>query len=456
MSFMDLLPRAGPLSEPQQVQLFTAGLQEPLAIDVQLQNPMTLDMAISLARAYERRAQFVQPLRSSRRGILPTPLTTLALPAPVPDPSTSSSSQGGPAGGRQTRRLTPDEMEDRRRQGLCFNCDEKYSRGHNRVCKQLFILEFGYPSDTDDVVEEKPAAAAEADQETAPVISLHAISGVRTGRTMQVPVRWGATVLNALLDSGSSHNFVSEEAARRTGGVFHRRQGMHATVANGEHVPCLGVFHEAAFSIHGEQFQEDLFVLPLAGYDVVLGTQWLASLGPVLWDFGCLTMEFWRSDHKVQWRGLGDPEFDDLFAEPKGLPPARSCDHRIHLQPGAVPVAVRPYRYLATQKDELECQCCDMMARGIIRRSTSAFSSLVLLVKKADDSWRFCVDYRVLNKHTIRDMFPIPVIDELLDELHGAQFFTKLDLRSGYHQVRMCPEDVHKTAFRTMTACMSS
>ncbi|WVZ81318.1 hypothetical protein U9M48_028708 [Paspalum notatum var. saurae] len=92
-------------------------------------------------------------------------------------------------------------MEDRRRQGLCFNCDEKYSRGHNRVCKQLFVLEFGYPSDTDDDAEEKPPAAAEADQEPAPVISLHAISGVRTGRTMQVPVRWGATVLNALLDS---------------------------------------------------------------------------------------------------------------------------------------------------------------------------------------------------------------------------------------------------------------
>jgi hypothetical protein len=142
-------------------------------------------------------------------------------------------------------------------------------------------------------------------------------------------------------------------------------------------------------------------------------------------------------------------EFDDIFATPTRLPPPHRLNHRIHLLPETAPVAVQPYRYPRLVKDELERQCQEMLQQGIIRPSSSAFSSPVLLVKKHDGSWRFYVDYRALNAHTVCDMFPILVIEERLDELRGSRFFTKIDLRSGYHQEQMHDTDIEKTTFRT-------
>jgi len=138
-----------------------------------------------------------------------------------------------------------------------------------------------------------------------------------------------------------------------------------------------------------------------------------------------------------------------VFEEPHLLPPACPYDQRIHLLPGSALVAVRPYHYPQLQMDELERQCAAMLAQGIIRQSTSPFSTPVIMVRKPDSMWRFCIDYKALNTLTSKDKFPIPLVVEFLDELHGARYFTKLDLRSGYHQVRMHPDDLAKTAFRT-------
>lgn len=161
----------------------------------------------------------------------------------------------------------------------------------------------------------------------------------------------------------------------------------------------------------------------------------------------CAAAELSSTHSPVISKVLAD--FADVFAEPQDLPPSRDCDHTIPLLSDAKPVNVRPYRLPHHKKNALEDLVQQLLSSNTIRPSVSPFSSPAILVKKKDGSWRLCIDYRQLNAQTIKNKYPIPVIEDLLDELHGAAYFSKIDLRSGYHQIRMHPSDIYKTAFST-------
>lgn len=143
-------------------------------------------------------------------------------------------------------------------------------------------------------------------------------------------------------------------------------------------------------------------------------------------------------------------DYADIFEEPTSLPPhSVNHDHKILLLEGSNPVNQRPYRYAVHQKTEIDKMVQGLLDAGTIINSSSPYASPVVLVKKKDNSWRLCVDYRNLNSMTIKDRFPIPLLEDLMDELGGSSVYSKIDLRAGYHQVRMDPADTHKTAFKT-------
>lgn len=156
-----------------------------------------------------------------------------------------------------------------------------------------------------------------------------------------------------------------------------------------------------------------------------------------------------KEDEKIPLYLHLKEEFQSILEVPKELPPSRTYDHRIPLIDRNKSVCARPYKCLYHQKNEIERHIREMLETRVIRESNSPFASFVLLLTKADGSWRMCVDYRALNINTERDKFPIPLIDDLLDELFGAKYFSKLDLRFEYHQIRVVEGDISKTAFKT-------
>ncbi|GJS72469.1 putative reverse transcriptase domain-containing protein [Tanacetum coccineum] len=143
-------------------------------------------------------------------------------------------------------------------------------------------------------------------------------------------------------------------------------------------------------------------------------------------------------------------DFPEVFPEDlPGLPPTRQVEFQIDLVPGAAPIARAPYRLAPSEMKELSEQLKELSDKGFIRPSSSPWGAPVLFVKKKDGSFRMCIDYRELNKLTVKNRYPLPRIDDLFDQLQGSSVYSKIDLRSGYHQLRVREEDIPKTAFRT-------
>ncbi|KAL0412969.1 UNVERIFIED_CONTAM: Retrovirus-related Pol polyprotein from transposon.6 [Sesamum radiatum] len=255
------------------------------------------------------------------------------------------------------------------------------------------------------------------------------------------------------LTRGSSHNIVQPRIAEFLGLAVTPLAVFPIMVGNGASLRCSGVCHGVPLLLQNHCFDVSLFVIPIYGADVVLGVQWLSSLGPFVSDFSIPSMQFYHSGQLVTLSG--QPASTPTYASFNQLRRYVATDAiqsycLLSVHPSGSPTSsVIPLHTYPHDLYTLLSQF-ESVFSGLIRPSTSPFSSPVLLVRKKDGTWRFCVDYRGLNAITVQDRFPIPTVDELLDELHGASIFSKIDLRAGYHQIRVAPDDIPKTAFRTI------
>ena len=277
-----------------------------------------------------------------------------------------------------------------------------------------------------------------------------------------------------LFDSGADFSFISTEFAPLLNlRASVANPGYVIEVANGKKEEVDKIYRGCELELEGSVFNIDLIPLGHGSFDVIVGMDWLSSHQAVivchekivnipLRDGKVLRVQGERSQGKTKKfmstkaeepkvseipvvRDFGDVFPEDLY----GLPPQRQVEFRIDLVPGATPVAKSPYRLAPTEMKEMSLQLQELQGKGFIRPSHSPWGAPVLFVKKKDGSMRMCIDYRELNKLTIKNRYPLPRIDDLFDQLQGAKYFSKIDLRSGYHQLRVQEDDIPKTAFRT-------
>ena len=379
---------------------------------------------------------------------------------------------------------------------------KKYSPGHKCKEPKFFQIDAtNYSSTEEDPPLEEHEALEEDNQKDnvsdEPVILPHALAGISSPQTLKIRGFIKHRPIVVLIDSGSTHNFIYQKVAEAVHCFVRAVSNFQVQIADGGTMKCEGRCENVKLQMGDYQLKTHMFAIHMGGCDIILGADWLRALGPITMDFQELYMSFKQNNSTHTLRGLQaeapsiisshrmekllkkghhgviaqfnaiqavatkslpiHPEMQQIlnkhlpvFDKSHELPPSREeHDHSITLVPEAKPPNVRPYRYPFTQKNEIEKIIKELLEEGVIRPSISPYSSPVVMVLKKDGEWWMCPDFRALNKLTVKDKFPIPVVDDLLDELNGAQFFTKLDLCSGYHQIHMKEVDIPKTSFCT-------
>lgn len=381
-----------------------------------------------------------------------------------------------------------------------------------KVKKALHVILMQGGDEEEDVLEEHElkkeqgfvtAPASPEESEVTPedeqlmMISHHAVKGTTNHATFSLITSSGKRKAMILVDSGSTNSFMDYEFAVRSNCQLRYRPTKKVVVAGGGELCIDAVIETISYKIQGSIFENSFQILNLRSYDMILGTDWIYDHSPTGLDLKRRTLTINKGGRIVIFTDYTTPnkhylvdfkleknmrkevlglliqinliqetdgqelkklpqeileilqQYANIFSEPRGLPPKRECDHSIPLKINTETPNIRPYRTPHHHRDAMEEIIKQLLESEEIRNSVCPYSSPTVMVRKKDGSWRMCVYYRQLNSMSIKNKFPMPIIEDLLDELHGAIIFSKLDLRSGYHQIRMVEEDIPKTAFKT-------
>ncbi|KAJ9516908.1 hypothetical protein QJQ45_027301 [Haematococcus lacustris] len=481
------------ITEDEQLDRFRRGLHPTLRAMVDIHAPETFANAVNIAVAHDSAYRdagmsTAVPMQLGTMKQSRTPWhRNLQHAAPSTRPAAYNAAPAKPK--PEWRPLTAEEKEQYTANNKCTFCRKE---GH-------ILRDCTHPKpetqEAPAVVEPEPRfritkLSSAADQADADLLIF---AGSYKGHPTRI-----------LVDGGATASFIDIDfCTRHAVDTASKHDPDWIRLADGHQQESTALIPDARIRMSTYKGKQTLHCTKLHGFDIILGKPWLAELNPHIdWKRNIMTFKHGgkrhtlrapppprdpdRDRYTISTSGLyaavrtKQPMFlvnitpadtapaekhphqvmdcmtilqdyasvfpDDL---PAGLPPQRAVDHHIDLEPSHRPPVRATYNMSTCELAELKKQITEMQEKGFIRPSTSPYGAGVLFVRKKDGTFRMCVDYRPLNRITVKNKYPLPRVDNLLDRLHGATVFSKIDLRQGYHQIRIAPEDIPKTAFRT-------